>query len=190
MKRGFRISICSGIPDSLSCIPDFKAQDFGFQKQKFPGFHSATGFAKPLVKETNNTERNSAMFPYFGNKRPTLTIHYQRNSFRQNRYLSVVIKYTFFCALWVFRDVTGNGERRTSAGNGKIKKWEQNRELPMKLLIGLGFKIIFSPFFITSFHELVLGPRCPVPRFNNCSREEKKTPGRQFPLSLLLRIHF
>ena len=176
-ERGFRIPISNGIPDSLSCIPDFKAQDFGFQKQKFPGFHSATGFAKPLVKETNNTERNSAMFPYFGNKRPTLTIHYQRNSFRQNRYLSVVIKYTFFGALWrgmLLKRGTGNGERRTSAGNGKIKKWEQNRELPMKLLIGLGFKISFSPFFITSFHELVLGPRCPVPRFNNCSREEKK----------------
>ena len=70
---------------------------------------------------------------------------------------------------------TGNGERRTSAGNGKIKKWEQNRELPMKLLIGIGVKISFFPhFFITSFHELVLGPRCPVPRFNNSSREEKK----------------
>ena len=70
---------------------------------------------------------------------------------------------------------TRNGERRTSEGNGKIKKWEQNRELPMKLLIGIGVKISFFPhFFITSFHELVLGPRCPVPRFNNSSREEKK----------------
>jgi len=35
---GFRILIVSGIPDSLSCIPDSKAQDSGFQKQKFPGF--------------------------------------------------------------------------------------------------------------------------------------------------------
>ena len=26
----------SGIPDSLSCIPDSKDQDFGFHKQKFP----------------------------------------------------------------------------------------------------------------------------------------------------------
>ena len=137
---------------------------------------------------------------------------------RQNRYLSVVIKYTFFGALWVFRDVTktrngkrgtGNGERRTSAGNGKIKKWEQNRELPMKLLIGLGFKIIFSPFFITSFHELVLGPRCPVAPFpvlitlaakkKNSERIVLQTPtkeellrsnARQFALSLPLRIYF
>ena len=76
---------------------------------------------------------------------------------------------------------TGNGERRTSAGKGKIKKWEQNRELPMKLLIGLGFKISFSPFFITSFHELVHGPRCPVPRFKNCSREEKKNTRKTIP---------
>ena len=30
----------SGIPDSLSCIPDSKAQDSGFLKQKFPGFGS------------------------------------------------------------------------------------------------------------------------------------------------------
>ena len=151
------------------------------------------------------------MFPYFGNKRPTLTIHYQRNSFRQNWYLSVVIKYTFFGTLWrgmLLKRGTGNGERRTSAGNGKIKKWEQNRELPMKLLIGLGFKISFSPFFITSFHELVLGPRCPVPRFilitvaakkKNSGRIVLQTPtkeelslsnGRQFALSLPLRIHF
>ena len=32
------------IPDSLSCITDFKAQDCGFRKQKFPGFHFATVF--------------------------------------------------------------------------------------------------------------------------------------------------
>ena len=152
------------------------------------------------------------MFPYFGNKRPILTIHYQRNSFRQNRYLSVVIKYTFFRALWrgmLLKRGTGNGERRTSAGKGKIKKWEQNRELPMKLLIGLGFKISFSPFFITSFHELVLGPRCPVAPFavlitlaakkKNSERIVLQTPtkeellrsnARQFALSLPLRIYF
>ena len=36
VKLGFWIPIVSGIPDSLSCIPDSKAQDFGFHKQKFP----------------------------------------------------------------------------------------------------------------------------------------------------------
>ena len=36
VKLGFWIPIVSGIPDSLSCIPDSKDQDFGFHKQKFP----------------------------------------------------------------------------------------------------------------------------------------------------------
>ena len=44
MELRFQIPIVSEIPDSLSCIPDFKAQDSGFHKQnvkykdKFPGF--------------------------------------------------------------------------------------------------------------------------------------------------------
>ena len=36
VELGFWIPIFSGIPDSLSCIPDSKAQDFGFHEQKFP----------------------------------------------------------------------------------------------------------------------------------------------------------
>ena len=35
VEFGFWISIVSGPPDSLSCIPEYKAQDFGFHKQKF-----------------------------------------------------------------------------------------------------------------------------------------------------------
>ena len=38
-------AIVSGIPDSLSCIPDSKTQDPGFPEQKFPAFwnpHSLT----------------------------------------------------------------------------------------------------------------------------------------------------
>ena len=35
-KSGFRIPIISEIPDSLSCLPDSKAQDSGCHKQKFP----------------------------------------------------------------------------------------------------------------------------------------------------------
>ena len=35
VKLGFRISIISGIPDSLSCIPDSKAQDSGFHNSNF-----------------------------------------------------------------------------------------------------------------------------------------------------------
>ena len=39
---GFWISIVSGIPDSLSCIPDSRAQDSGFYWQNFPD----SGFQK------------------------------------------------------------------------------------------------------------------------------------------------
>ena len=35
---GTWIPVFSGIPDSLSCIPDSKAKDFGFHKEKFSGF--------------------------------------------------------------------------------------------------------------------------------------------------------
>ena len=44
MELGFQIPVVSGIPDTLRCIPDFKAQNSGFHKQnlkykdKFPGF--------------------------------------------------------------------------------------------------------------------------------------------------------
>ena len=34
VELGFRIPIVSDIPDSFSCIQDFKAQDSGFHKQK------------------------------------------------------------------------------------------------------------------------------------------------------------
>ena len=35
LELGFWIPIVSGIPDSLSCIPDYKTQDSGFHKQNF-----------------------------------------------------------------------------------------------------------------------------------------------------------
>ena len=38
MELGFRIPILSGIPDSLSCIPDSNVHDSRFHKQSFPGF--------------------------------------------------------------------------------------------------------------------------------------------------------
>ena len=38
VQLGFRIPIVSGIPDPLSCTLDSKAQDSGFNKQKFHGF--------------------------------------------------------------------------------------------------------------------------------------------------------
>ena len=47
MELGFCISIVSGIPDSLGCILDSKAQDFGFL-QLYSGFQSA-GFRIPTA---------------------------------------------------------------------------------------------------------------------------------------------
>ena len=44
LDSGFSSSV-AGIPDSLSCIPDFEAHDSGFHIQKLPGFrnpHSLT----------------------------------------------------------------------------------------------------------------------------------------------------
>ena len=41
----FWVSIDSWVSDSLSCIPDSKAQDFGFHKQKFPGFRNSDSLA-------------------------------------------------------------------------------------------------------------------------------------------------
>ena len=38
VERGFLIPIVIGIPDPLSCIPDSKAQDFRFHKEKFSAF--------------------------------------------------------------------------------------------------------------------------------------------------------
>ena len=45
MKFGFRIPVVSGIPNSLSCLPDSKAHDSGCHKQKFP---AVSGIRVPL----------------------------------------------------------------------------------------------------------------------------------------------
>ena len=47
-------------------------------------------------------------------------------------------------------------------GVGGNEKWEQNRELEMKLLIGLRFKAGFFPFVIFPFPVLVLCSTFPV----------------------------
>ena len=36
VELGFRILIVRGIPDPISCIPGYRAQDCGFHKQNFP----------------------------------------------------------------------------------------------------------------------------------------------------------
>ena len=45
-------STLSGIPDSLSCIPDVKAQDSRVDKQKFPGFQ----FPQPKISRILESE--------------------------------------------------------------------------------------------------------------------------------------
>ena len=40
MELGFLIPIVNRIPDSLSCVPDSKAQDSRLHKQNFPGFQN------------------------------------------------------------------------------------------------------------------------------------------------------
>jgi len=40
VELGFWIPTVIGIPASYSCIPDSKAQDSGFHKQKFPGLRN------------------------------------------------------------------------------------------------------------------------------------------------------
>ena len=45
VELGFWIPIASGIPDSLSCIPDPKAQDFGFHEQKYPCLRNSDSLA-------------------------------------------------------------------------------------------------------------------------------------------------
>ena len=49
MKVGFRIPIFSGIPDSLSCIPDSKTQDFAFHKPNFSVTRINTKISKACV---------------------------------------------------------------------------------------------------------------------------------------------
>ena len=50
---GFWILIVSWVPDSLSCIPDYKTQNSGFHKKKFPGFRNEDSIIwceeRPLV---------------------------------------------------------------------------------------------------------------------------------------------
>ena len=44
VELGFRILIFRGIPDPISCIPDYRAQDCEFHKEKFPRFRPQAKF--------------------------------------------------------------------------------------------------------------------------------------------------
>ena len=66
--------------------------------------------------------------------------------------------------------IAGNGEWGMSTGNGKLKNGNNSRELEIKLLIGLGFKLGFVPFFI--FLVPVL-----IPHFTSIHFYEFISPG-------------
>ena len=51
LELGFGTPIISGNPDSLSFIPDPKARDSGFHKQKFSGF--------PYIGQTEWIKKNT-----------------------------------------------------------------------------------------------------------------------------------
>ena len=55
------IQIVPGIPDSLSCIPDSKAQDFRFHRQTFRALRNPDsltwGELRPSLSVTPNVER-------------------------------------------------------------------------------------------------------------------------------------
>ena len=59
VKFGFWIPIFSRIPDSLSCIPNSKAQDSRFHKKIFPGVRN------PDFLDMKREEEAPAVTPYF-----------------------------------------------------------------------------------------------------------------------------
>ena len=70
LKHGFMLSIVSGIPGSLSYIPDTKAQDSRYHKHKFPRFwnppatnFSNSGFHKQQISQILDSTSNK--FPGF-----------------------------------------------------------------------------------------------------------------------------
>ena len=78
VELGFWIPIVSGIPDSVSCIPDSKTRDSGFHKQNFPGFrvplHGVNLFEQNRMKA--NPEKHQTLVR--GNTNPHMNIKYMR----------------------------------------------------------------------------------------------------------------
>ena len=76
VELGFWIPIVSGIPDSVSCIPDSKTRDSGFHKQNFPGFrvplHGVNLFEQNRMKA--NPEKHQTLVR--GNTNPHMNIKY------------------------------------------------------------------------------------------------------------------
>ena len=78
VELGFWIPIVSGIPDSVSCIPDSKTRDSGFHKQNFPVFrvplHGVNLFEQNRMKA--NPEKHQTLVR--GNTNPHMNIKYMR----------------------------------------------------------------------------------------------------------------
>ena len=65
-------------------------------------------------------------------------------------FFGFVLFFSFGC--YYLKQGTGNGQRATGNGQRGNEKWEQNRELKMKLLRGLGFSEIAAvALFFPSF---------------------------------------
>ena len=62
VKFGFWIPIFSRVPDSLSCIPNSKAQDSGFHKKKFPGAQNPDFL--DMEREEEVPAVNALAFPF------------------------------------------------------------------------------------------------------------------------------
>ena len=66
VEPGFWIPIVSEILNSLNCVPDSKAQDSGFHKQKFLGFrnpdslHRAIKSSREKSFESDNTKQRKS----------------------------------------------------------------------------------------------------------------------------------
>ena len=60
--HGLLIPLVIGIPDSLSCIADSKAQDSGFHKQNFPGFRIPLHGAKSQHNTAFNATQEVRFF--------------------------------------------------------------------------------------------------------------------------------
>ena len=78
VELGFWIPIVSGIPDSMSCIPDSKTRDSGFHKQNFSGFRvplSGVNLFKRNGMKANPEKHQTFMW---GNTNPHMNIKCMR----------------------------------------------------------------------------------------------------------------
>ena len=66
VEFGFQIPIVSRTPASLSCILEFKAQDSGSHKHKFPRIPESTSKTLPTFHNPNSLTRGDMFSIYLG----------------------------------------------------------------------------------------------------------------------------